>query len=731
MLTRTKATCPVYGIANELPPNQLPTIGDVMRFYALLKADLPKNIRSTDISSQVASKVAELWLRASIPTVTVVRVSQKIESHHRQLRNMMKKKGVSKETAISAAQVESLQLFNIAACSCNDFTICTCPKESKVPILEVEFLLDQRNARKMIIGGLDKEVTSKMEKKFERASKRQKYYESVISGKYHKNNSSSESDLEMAVSEQEKSADDSSSTSDSDSFGIRSERNMTKLPTVARECDRYGVSNTAGAAIATAALVDYGIITASNSTAVIDRCKLRRERERLRTNLFKACSRSMSASGPLSLYFDGRKAQTMCLSSVSSKASTVEEHITLLEEPNSVYLGHVTPESGSSSNILSAIKEFFNENNISLNNLQAVGCDGTNVNTGLHKGVIRQLELVVGHPLQWFVCLFHCNELPLRHLMMHLDGTTSGPEAFTGNIGRALKNCNELPVVSFEARPNNLPDKLKAAEIIDISKDQKYLHDFCRAIEAGHVTQQLANREPGPIVHSRWLTTANRILRLYVSAASPSAELLLLTDYILKVYAPVWFSVKLEPQCYKGAKHLWLMGKLSRFLPPEARLVVDNCIQRNGFYGHPENVLLSMLADDRPEIRELSVRRIKKARQTNSTSTNIRKFTLPKLNLDADDYHSLLNWQEFPVTEPPMLMSKSDDDIEKAIESRQTWILDEFPCHSQAVERHIRIVSEAAASVCGELRRDGYIRAKLLSRTDIPQFGSKKDWKCN
>jgi len=37
--------------------------------------------------------------------------------------------------------------------------------------------------------------------------------------------------------------------------------------------------------------------------------------------------------------------------------------------------------------------------------------------------------------------------------------------------------------------------------------------------------------------------------------------------------------------------------------------------------------------------------------------------------------------------------------------------------------------TEAAASVCGDLRRDGYIRVKLLSRKDIPHFGSKKDWK--
>ena len=74
MLTRGKLTCPVYGVATELPSNQLPAIGDVMRSYAFLKADLPKNTSSTDVISQVASKVAELWLLAGIPTVTVTRI---------------------------------------------------------------------------------------------------------------------------------------------------------------------------------------------------------------------------------------------------------------------------------------------------------------------------------------------------------------------------------------------------------------------------------------------------------------------------------------------------------------------------------------------------------------------------------------------------------------------------------------------------------------------------------
>ena len=85
-----------------------------------------------------------------------------------------------------------------------------------------------------------------------------------------------------------------------------------------------------------------------------------------------------------------------------------------------------------------------------MSSLIAVDCDGTAINTGKHVGIIRQLELHVKRPLQWFICMFHFNELPLRHLFTHLDGTTAGPNAFTGALGKALLSCQSLDVVSLK-----------------------------------------------------------------------------------------------------------------------------------------------------------------------------------------------------------------------------------------------------------------------------------------
>ena len=47
-------------------------------------------------------------------------------------------------------------------------------------------------------------------------------------------------------------------------------RNTMSLRNLAKECDRWGVSNRAGAAIANAVLIYAGVITAENQNNVID-----------------------------------------------------------------------------------------------------------------------------------------------------------------------------------------------------------------------------------------------------------------------------------------------------------------------------------------------------------------------------------------------------------------------------------------------------------------------------
>ncbi|GBM23704.1 hypothetical protein AVEN_257620-1 [Araneus ventricosus] len=90
----------------------------------------------------------------------------------------------------------------------------------------------------------------------------------------------------------------------------------------------------------------------------------------------------------------------------------------------------------------------------------------------------------------------------------------------TGPIGQQLNCYEKLPVFDYEPIDCSIPD-------IDrnlLSKVQ-YLLDILNAITLGHCPEDLANREPGLLFHSRWLTAANRVLRLYISSSDPSGNL--------------------------------------------------------------------------------------------------------------------------------------------------------------------------------------------------------------
>lgn len=328
------------------------------------------------------------------------------------------------------------------------------------------------------------------------------------------------------------------------------------------------------------------------------------------------------------------------------------------------------------------------------------------------------------------MCLLHANELPLRHLFEHLDGKTTGPRSFTGVIGKALKGCENLPVVQFTSIACELPEISKSRS--DLSTDQLYLYEICDAVSRGQCDVSLAKRNPGKIVHSRWLTTANRILRLYVSTSEPSHNLRILADFVIRVYAPMWFEIKTKPFCVYGSKHLHKMITLSRYLPANLKKIVDPVLQRNGYFGHSENILLSMLADNRNHIKELALRRIVKIREQTSGLAPIRVFKLPSFNFSATEYTDLIDWSY--VSEPPLIKQIQTDVIYRAIrniEIVETEILPVFrkmPCHSQATERCIKLVTESCVAVCGPDKREGWIRNKLKSCNIMPVFNTKKEF---
>jgi len=124
--------------------------------------------------------------------------------------------------------------------------------------------------------------------------------------------------------------------------------------------------------------------------------------------------------------------------------------------------------------------------------------------------------------------------LPFRHLFQIFDGETTGPKSFSGPIGEQLNKCEKLPLVKFVSVHCEIPEIDRKI----LSKDQQFLLDISSAIKSGNCSEDLSVRESGVISHSRWLTTANRVLRLYLSLETPTEEHKILVSFLLKSYVP-------------------------------------------------------------------------------------------------------------------------------------------------------------------------------------------------
>lgn len=137
-----------------------------------------------------------------------------------------------------------------------------------------------------------------------------------------------------------------------------------------------------------------------------------------------------------------------------------------------------------------------------------------------------------------------------------------------------------------------------------------------------------------------------------------------------------------------------------------------------------------MLTDDDNQIRTLGLKKIQEARILRQDNT-IRSYVIPKINFESHDYHDMIDWQDknLSLTEPPLLQFLEIRDIEKIInEVVKTFDFTKFPCHTQSVERGVKITTEAASSVAGNKAREGFIAAKINSRQIMPKFNSKKDF---
>lgn len=123
----------------------------------------------------------------------------------------------------------------------------------------------------------------------------------------------------------------------------------------------------------------------------------------------------------------------------------------------------------------------------------------------------------------------------------------------------------------------------------------------------------------------------------------------------------------------------------------------------NAYFAYPENLILAMMTDHRPHTRELALRRLMKARAEADPNGQIRRFKVPaKLNFNALEYFDMIDWAVCPISEPPVIKAMTDTELRNLITTEVTPTVPflKFPSHTQAVERHVKLVTKAPIASC-------------------------------
>ncbi|CAK8680277.1 unnamed protein product [Clavelina lepadiformis] len=145
----------------------------------------PKFIRKApvfnDVKEKVVQDVADLWMKASLPIASLIRIETKLKELIKKF-NLTRKRAKKIKKCNIFNENRLTNLFNICKCKCsmeenpslkNKKLACSCDFEDRIPSKEIDFLKDQRTTRKMIMSSVDQTHLTSVLK---RCSHKRKYY---------------------------------------------------------------------------------------------------------------------------------------------------------------------------------------------------------------------------------------------------------------------------------------------------------------------------------------------------------------------------------------------------------------------------------------------------------------------------------------------------------------------------------------------------------------------------
>ncbi|ESO12359.1 hypothetical protein HELRODRAFT_158868 [Helobdella robusta] len=347
----------------------------------------------------------------------------------------------------------------------------------------------------------------------------------------------------------------------------------------------------------------------------------------------------------------------------------------------------------------------------------------------------KATDVSLGRNLVWLVCDLHTNELPLRHLVQKLNGQTLSNNRWSGPIGKMLDDAIDLEINPNFIRITFGPPliELKQSLIDDLSTDQYYGYMIVNAIRSGVVPDRLANLQIGPVCHSRWLTTALRCCRLWVSnhclKDMPLRNLKMIVEFIVGVFMPNWFNIKVKHSWIDGPRHVLFQLELLRSQDKEVMQIVMLVVRRSAWYAHSEAVIQTLICSDKEEERKVGIEKILEIRGNADENVqmgdmSLRQRVTPEINPDASSLLELIHWDS-EMYESPLTCSLTTAQVKQFLHT--PMIVPDWPSHIQSIERCVKMVTEASEHVYSQERRDGYIRSQIVSRQLMSRHASKKD----
>ena len=327
---------------------------------------------------------------------------------------------------------------------------------------------------------------------------------------------------------------------------------------------------------------------------------------------------------------------------------------------------------------------------------------------GYKHGFMAEFEKLVGRPLLHIHCITHGLEKFFSHVFVYYAGPTTGPESWSGDEAKILQGSIwDLQVEAFEAMPSPvlraLLDTIPPAVLKEFNHDTRYLLEMARAVESGHLEERWARCKAGVMTNVRWSNTQSRELRVYMSTASPSNAQRRMTSFIIYVCVPSFLEIRQKNLLLEGPRHLLaITTRVATYCTEEEVSLLRPFIQYNGYFAQHEVVLASLLASEEREQREVALEVMKKLqrKEERSKRKTVWKVKNPEINLAATKLSELVDLEK-ATSSPPILSKHTKEELEQFLE--EPYSEPDLPCTTTAVERGVRLTTEAATVVSGAL----------------------------